>query len=65
MSEETNPYRVFIIESERGWGSRVDEIKKFATEQEALEFTDEYNAKWNPPVPTPDWYMVAVYVGKQ
>lgn len=56
-------YKVTIIESERGWGQRVDEIKEFDTEKEARDFVKDYNTKHNPPGPVPDWYMVAVYQG--
>ena len=51
--------KVLIIESEAGWGQKVDEVKEFPTYEEAEEFVREYNAKWNPPGPTPDWYMYA------
>jgi hypothetical protein len=51
--------RVYIIESEAGWGSKVDEVKEFDTREEAEKFTKEYNDKYNPPGPTPSWYMIA------
>lgn len=57
-------YRVNIIESESGWGSKIDEIKYFDNEQEAREFVKSYNDKYNPPGPVPDWYMIAEYCGK-
>lgn len=57
-------YRVNIIESESGWGSRVDETKDFDTPGEAMGFTKEYNARYNNAERTPDWYMVAQYVGE-
>jgi hypothetical protein len=56
-------YRVDIIESERGWGSKIDEVKYFDTEQSAKDFCTEFN-KGNPPDHVPDWYMVAQYIGK-
>lgn len=51
-------YQVFIVEYERGWGSRVDEVKEFNNEQEANDFVKKFNAKNNLPQ-VPDWYMVA------
>lgn len=57
-------YRVDIIERERGWGSKVDETIYFDDESEARAYAEEYNRKYNPPGPTPDWYMVAQYRGK-
>ncbi len=52
--------KVLIIESERGWGQKVDEVKTFATYEEGQRFCSEYNEKYNPPGPVPDWYMYAV-----
>lgn len=52
--------RVLIIESERGWGQKIDEIKEFPTDEAAETFCREYNNKHNPPSDTvPDWYMYA------
>jgi hypothetical protein len=52
--------KVLIIESESGWGQRVDEHKLFDTKEEAEKFCREYNGKYNPPMDsTPDWYMYA------
>lgn len=56
-------YRVDIIESERGWGQKIDETKYFDNEQEARDFCDKFNSK-NPPGPAPDWYMQAEYIGR-
>lgn len=61
--EKPRAYRVDIIESEAGWGSKVDETIYFDNEAEARKYVKEYNEKYNPPGPTPDWYMVAQYVG--
>lgn len=56
--------RVLIIESEKGWGQKVDEIKEFPTRKEAETFCMEYNSKYNPiGIPTPDWYMFAKIEG--
>lgn len=51
-------YRVEIREYEKGWGSKVDEIKEFDTYEEAVEFCEEFNAKNNLPR-TPDYYEKA------
>ena len=52
--------KVYIIESERGWGQKIDEVKEFATSEEAEKYCREYNRKYNPPkAETPDWYMYA------
>jgi hypothetical protein len=56
-------YRVDLMEYERGWGSRVDEILYFDTEAEARKHCDDFNAK-NTAKTVPDWYMIAEYVGK-
>jgi hypothetical protein len=57
-------HKVEIIESERGWGSKVDEILYFKTEAEAKKYVAEYNAKYNNEPTTPDWYMIAKYAGE-
>lgn len=56
-------WKVAIIESERGWGRKVDEIKTFENHEDALKFQQEFNA---PNVAdfaktgrVPDWYMQA------
>lgn len=49
---------VLIIESERGWGQKVDEVKEFDTLEEAEKFVKEFNSYNNLKV-VPDWYMYA------
>ncbi len=56
-------YKVEIIESERGWGQKVDEVKYFDNEKEAKAFCERYNRENTSDV-VPDWYMVANYCGK-
>jgi hypothetical protein len=51
-------YTAVIIESERGWGQRVDEVKEFDTEKERDDFIREFNSHNNLPS-APDWYMMA------
>lgn len=41
MAEIKNPeprFKVNIIESERGWGQKIDEVKYFTTEKSAKDF---------------------------
>jgi len=57
-------YRVDIIESERGWGQKIDETIYFDNEDEARQYATEYNLKYNNLDYVPDWYMRAEYVGK-
>lgn len=52
-------YRVTIIESERGWGQRVDEERDFKSKAEADAFVKEHNAKSIKPGPVPDVYWKA------
>jgi hypothetical protein len=52
--------KVFMMEYERGWGSRLDETKEFLTRKEAEEFANDYNKKHNNKATVPDWYIVAV-----
>lgn len=56
--------KVAIIESERGWGTKIDEIIEFNTLEEAEDFINEYNSVNNKEV-VPDWYMYAKLMIKQ
>ncbi len=48
---------VQIIESERGWGQKVEETKKFKSRKKAEEFVKKYNKDNNKPaVPEIYWY---------
>lgn len=51
-------FKVIIVESERGWGQRIDEVKMFDSADEAHKFVEEFNSKNNLPY-VPDWYMYA------
>ena len=51
-------WRVTVIESERGWGQRVDEYRRFETKEEAQKWVKDYN-KDNNLRDVPDWYMYA------
>lgn len=53
---------VNIIESERGWGRKIDERMEFDTWEEAQKYIKKFNST-NPPGPAPDWYMQAEYAG--
>lgn len=57
-------YRVDLIESERGWGQKIDETKYFDNEAEARQWAADYNRKHNNLDYVPDWYIRAEYVGK-
>lgn len=60
---------VEIIESEKGWGSKVDDIVKFETIEEARVYVNKYNSEFKKHISshypeikegvTPDWYMFA------
>lgn len=52
--------KVFIIESEVGWGRKIDEVKEFPDQESAEKFCKDYNTKHNPVSnTTPEWYMYA------
>jgi hypothetical protein len=63
IEKPANAFRVDIIESERGWGSKIDESIYFDNEAEARQYADDYNRKYNNLDYVPDWYMRAEYVG--
>ena len=52
---------VTVIESERGWGKKV-EYEEFDTLEKAKEYRDHINS-YNKPLKSgenvPDWYMIA------
>lgn len=52
-------WKVTIIESERGWGSKVDSVESFETYEEAKKFQVEFNSQNTADV-VPDWYMAAM-----
>lgn len=64
IDKPKDAYRVDIIESERGWGSKVDETIYFDNEAEARQYATDYNLKYNTAKVVPDWYMRAEYAGK-
>jgi hypothetical protein len=49
------------IESERGWGAKVDEVLQFNTKDEAEQFVEKFNSQ-NDLDYVPDWYMYAALV---
>lgn len=51
-------FKVDIIESERGWGQKLDQTVLFETEEDAMSFINKYNADNNKDT-VPDWYMYA------
>ena len=57
---EFSRHKVTLLEFERGWGSRVDEVIYFDTEQNAKVYAKEFNSL-NTQDTAPDWYMVAEY----
>lgn len=51
-------WQVELIESELGWGLRIDEVIEFETEAKAKAFVKKFNSRNNEPT-VPDWYMYA------
>ena len=51
-------YKVALREYERGWGSRIDEIREFDSLDEAEKFIIEFNSENDKEI-VPDWYMTA------
>jgi len=56
--------KVYIIESKRGWGQRIDEVKKFSSREEAEIFATTYNDKYNSETTGSDSYMYAKVEGR-
>lgn len=51
-------FKVNIIESERGWGQKIDEVKEFDDYEKAVDFIKTENAK-NDKDEVPDIYWYA------
>ena len=51
-------WKVEIIESERGWGQKVEEVKFFDNQKDATTFVNEFNSH-NICFIVTDWYMYA------
>lgn len=54
---------VAMIESEAGYGSKIDEKLYFKSEALALRYVKEYNKKYNNSPTVPRWYILAEYFG--
>ena len=52
------PWRVTVIESESGWGQKIDEYRRFETKEEAEAWVKKYNSANDIPS-VPAWYMYA------
>lgn len=50
--------KVAVIESEAGWGRKIDDWMVCLSVEDARAFIKEFNSK-NTSSSTPDWYMVA------
>lgn len=56
--EQKEVWAVEVIECERGWGCKVDEVRYFDTKADADKFAKEFNYA-NTDEVAPDWYMQA------
>lgn len=56
-------YRVDMIKSQRGWGTRINKTRYFDSEEDAIEFVTDHNKQYKHR-PVPDQYIYAEYVGK-
>jgi hypothetical protein len=51
-------FQVTVIESERGWGQKIDEVREFNSADKAWKFYDEVNSR-NTERTAPDIYWQA------
>ena len=49
-------YKIPVIESEAGWGRKIDDWMICSSYDNAMKFKSEFNSK-NTEDTTPDWYM--------
>jgi hypothetical protein len=59
----TGPFKVHMIESEIGWGRKLDRVLSFPTEAKAKAYVKKYNDKYNNEPVVPSWYIIAHYAG--
>ncbi len=64
MTKRSTKTRVLMIESEAGWGQRVDEIKTFPSRAKAVAFAEAYNRRHNTAPTAPSWYVKAEVEGE-
>lgn len=50
--------KIAVIESESGWGSKIDDYMVCLSVEDAKDFAKEFNSK-NTEAVTPSWYMKA------
>jgi hypothetical protein len=50
--------KMTVIESETGWGAKIDDHMVCLSVEDALNFKEEFNSENNSPT-VPDWYMYA------
>lgn len=53
-----------VLESERGWGSKIDDHMVCLTIEDSKLFIEDFNKKNNEDI-VPDWYMKALDETKQ
>jgi hypothetical protein len=53
-------FKVYLVESEAGWGRRIDEEVEFMTREEAVRYTEEYNRAFNSGPIRSEWSMIAM-----
>lgn len=49
-------FKIPVIESESGWGRKLDDWMVCLSTEDAIKFKEEFNSK-NTSSSTPDWYM--------
>ena len=57
----SRPTIVHLIESERGWGTKIDDVREFTTYKEAENFVREFNKQYDFDV-VPEYYYIAQIV---
>jgi len=49
-------YKIAIIESEKGWGRKIDDYMVCLSSEDCIVFKNEFNSE-NTQENAPDWYM--------
>lgn len=52
-------FKIAVLESERGWGSKIDDWMVCETREDCYRFREEFNSE-NTSETVPDWYMLCL-----
>lgn len=58
--DQLKAWGVDMLESELGWGQKIDDTYYFLSHEDACEYVRRYNKEFNSRDVTPSWYIMAM-----